>query len=374
MKLLKKSIEIIEKMQLKNGAILATFKNDAYPYVYPRDASIMTLALNLHGLQNKSKKFYRFMKNVRYNHYIDQRYNTDGLPYITQRGEKDVGGLVLRGIWDTYEKSLDRDFLEDMWPFVRTCADFYEPGGLVYTRRSIHEFLPIEEGYEVWANSAVCRGLYDAEKIAKELGKESEAVRWGKRAIKLEMNIKRKLFHPRLKIYVKTIKRGGKMIYEPDASMVAPYYFGIDNSHRTLKRTLGYLRRRLWHKKLGGFLRFESFKLCDNWHWYTGGDGPFTALTIMLARFYKEASDKKHFQECWDWIHKIHTKEGYFPERLSLRKDYEEWKSNEWEFSARLMNGAKKAESMRTPLKGVVYWATPLGWSHAEYIFLCGRL
>ncbi len=54
----KKSVEIIKKLQTKQGGILATFENDAYPYVYPRDGVIMTKALNLHSEYKHSKKFY----------------------------------------------------------------------------------------------------------------------------------------------------------------------------------------------------------------------------------------------------------------------------------------------------------------------------
>lgn len=370
MNLLKNSIKVIEKLQLRNGAILATFKNDAYPYVYPRDASIMTKALNLHGLYKKSEKFYNFLTKVQRDHYIDQRYQPNGLPFVTQRGERDASGLVLQGIWDTYEKGLNKKFLEKMWPSVKWYVDCCESSierGLVLTRRSIHEYIPLENGYEIWANSAVCKGLYDASKIAKELEKK-ESINWEKKARKLETNIKRKLFHKRLGIYVKNLKRNGKTITAPDISMLSPFYFGIDNSQRVLKKTLHVLRKNLWHK-LGGFLRFESFKICDNWHWYTGGDGPFTALTIIAARFFKQTGDKKHFKECYDWINKVHTK-GHFPERFSWKKDYELWKQSEWEFSERILKGMKRSKNIKPSIPGTVYWATPLGWAHAEYIFL----
>lgn len=60
----KKSVEIIKKLQTRQGGLLATFENDTYPYVYPRDGVIMTKALNLHSEYKRSKKFYYFLRDV----------------------------------------------------------------------------------------------------------------------------------------------------------------------------------------------------------------------------------------------------------------------------------------------------------------------
>jgi len=61
----KKSIEIICRLQEEDGGILATRSDDAYPFVYPRDASVMTMALNMHGFHARSMKFYHYLNRVR---------------------------------------------------------------------------------------------------------------------------------------------------------------------------------------------------------------------------------------------------------------------------------------------------------------------
>ncbi len=61
MNLKKKSIQVIKELQLKNGGILATPSDGAYPYDYIRDGVIMTKALNFVGLTKNSEKFYRFV-------------------------------------------------------------------------------------------------------------------------------------------------------------------------------------------------------------------------------------------------------------------------------------------------------------------------
>lgn len=374
MDLIKKSIEVIKSLQLKNGSILATFKNDTYPFVYPRDATIMTKALNLKGLHKNSERFYYFLKSLKY--FINQRYHGFGfgvgLPYITQRGEVDNSGLVLHGIWNTSSFSSNQKFLEDMWPLVKKCVFRIEQAtqnGLVYSRRSIHEYFELEEGHEIWANSACCRGLFDASEIAKSLGKK-EAKLWRFRAENLKKNIYKKMLDKRKKIFVKVIRTSGKKILAPDISQLAPFYFDLIDSNEILERTLKILRKTLWHRKLGGFLRFRFFEICKNWHWYTGGDGPFSVFTIIAAKMFRKIGNKKNYEECEKWIQKISTREGFLPERISLKKDYDEWKRNEFEFSERILNGIKRAENLRAPIKGVMYWATPLGWAHAEYILL----
>jgi hypothetical protein len=51
---------------------------------------------------------------------------------------------------------------------------------------------------------------------------------------------------------------------------------------------------------------------------------------------------------------------------------YSRWKETELEFGDRLINGVMKIENRVHTIKTSDYvcWACPLGWAHAEYIFL----
>ena len=51
----KKSIEVIKKVQLKNGGCLATPKGERYPYVYPRDHAIIILGFLSAGDYKRAK-------------------------------------------------------------------------------------------------------------------------------------------------------------------------------------------------------------------------------------------------------------------------------------------------------------------------------
>jgi len=369
----KKSVEVIKKLQTRQGGLLATFENDAYPYVYPRDGVIMTKALNLHSEYKRSKKFYYFLRDVVKNGEVLQRYHKNGLPFVSEKGEHDCPGLVLHGMCDTFLRSGDEEFIRELFPFAASCAAFIKRriggNGLLRTERSIHEFYRLENGYEIWANCAAARGLLDASEIAKALGKERKAKEWERAGENLRRNIKSKLYDAELGIFIKTITNAGVRLTSPDISMLSPFYFEIINSKQVLSRTLKFLRKTIWDKNLGGFKRFRKFEICKDWHWYTGGDGPWF-LTMWAARFYRQLGDEKGFEECADWVDRVTSPEGFIPEHIALEKDYFEWKENEIEFSERIIRGMRRAESFKSSVEGTICWAVPLGWAQAEHVLL----
>lgn len=375
MDLVKKSVKIIKDLQLENGGLLATSKKGVYPYIYPRDAVIMTKALNRIGLTKNSEKFYYFMNkvaNVENYKEIFHRYNINGWPCVSRKDQNDNEGLVIHGIYDTYLHNKKHVFLEDTWMLVKQIVGLinnYSRSGLVRTRRSIHEFYRLEHGYDIWVNCADCRALYDAAEIAKIMNRDKEAQEWRDRAEKLEKNIKKRFFDKKSKVYMKNLRFKGV----PDTSQVAPFYFEIEDSKTLLKTTLRYLKKYLWHNEIGGFRRFRKFEIVEDWHWYTGGSGSWCVLTAFMGRLYKKAGDKKSYNQCLSWLNEVASRtNGLLPEHVATRHEYEDWKAHEIEFNQRIINGAKEAEKLAKKFKknGLIYWATPLGWSHAEYILM----
>jgi len=372
---IKKSIKILKNLQVKSGGILATPIKGAYPYVYTRDAVIITKALNKIGLTKKSEKFYYFMKKylkLKIYKEVFQRYTHNGYPSVTRRNENDNEGLLLHGIYHTFLHNKKETFLQNMWPLTKETANLlitYSKSGLVKTERSIHEFDKLEKGYEIWANSAACRGLKDAAKIAKILNHKDLAKKWETKSKEILKNINKKLFNKKLGIYIKNTKYKES----PDISQLSPFYFNIVNSKPILRKTLSFLHKHLWNEEIGGFRRFRKFEIVDDWHWYTGGSGSWIVLTCWAAKFYKKIGDKKNYNECIKWIKEISKKSrGLLPEHISTKEEYDDWKTNEIEFNTRIINETKKAEKTIRKFKNrkIVYWANPLGWSHAEYILL----
>jgi len=378
MDLLKKSIEVLKSLQLKNGGILATPLNGAYPYIYIRDAVIITKALNRVNLAKNSEKFYYFVKKFsKLEQYgeIFQRYHKDGWPSVSRKKQNDNTGLVLHGIYDTYLHSKNKDFIKDMWPLIKKCCEFIfsiSKNGLVKTDTSIHELYRLEKGYELWANCACTRGLYDASIIAEILGYEKTSLEWKKKAKQIHENIKTKMYNKKTGLFMKNLKFPNIS----DSSQMAPFYFDLVNSKKILKKTIVHLEKNLWYKGAGGFRRFKKFEVAKDWHWYSGGSGGWVVLTAWIGRFYKKINDKKECTTCKNWIEKVAKRTGgIFPEHVSTKKDYDVWKRNEIEFNSRVLQGMKKSEKLNKEIKrkyneDIIYWAFPLGWSHAEYILL----
>lgn len=375
MNLLEKSIKVLRSLQLPNGGILATPKNGAYPYVYIRDGVIMTKALNRVGLCKNSEKFYyfihKFSKIERYKELF-HRYNPTGLPSVTRESQNDNAGLMLHGIYDTYLYCKKKVFLQHMWPFIEKIVGLifsFSKTGLVKTKTSIHEFKKLENGYEIWANCACARGLYDAAEIAKILNYEKYQRKWKEKAQDLEKNIHKKLFNKKTGLYMKNTKFPNVI----DISQLSPFYFGLDKSEKNLRKSLNHIWNHLWYGEIGGFRRFRKFEIVKNWHWYTGGSGGWLIYTSWGAKLFKKIKDKKRFEECIKVIKRISKKyNGLLPEHIALKEEYEEWKKKEIEFNIRIINEMDKIEKSIKKMddEQIVWWATPLGWSHAEYILL----
>lgn len=375
---IKKSLKVLERLQLKNGGIIATLKSDCYPFIYPRDSAIICDAFNSMGKHERSIKFYYFLKDcVGDRKEIYQRYSADGLPLVSKKHEHDNPGLVLNGIWNTYRASEDMEFLKDMWRMVLNAVnrvEKYMRNGLIYTERSIHEFFRLENGYEIWANCANCKGLYAAGKIAETLGERKLSKKFISMSEELKRNILSNFYDKKSGIFAKTIKLNGNRLFNADITQLSPFYFGLYNDKKMLESMVKFIENNLWYKELGGFMRFKKFEFVKDWHWYTGGHGAFPQFTLWMAKFYNELNNDKKCSKCVEWVEKIFTEEGYLPEHISLQKEYEEWKKNEYEFSERILLGIKRSESLKTRLKGVRYWATPLGWANAEYILLAPKI
>ncbi len=380
MDLVKKSIDVIKSLQLKNGGILATPVNGAYPYVYIRDGVIMTKAMNRTGNHKVSEKFYSFVNKFdNVGHYKDifHRYDKQGHPSATRKNQHDNIGLLLHGIYDTFLANRDKDFLKEHWEMIKDCCGLIfkiskNKFNLVNTETSLHEFFRLENGFEIWTNSACARGLYDAAEIARMLKKWDEAKKWENKAKKIHASIKKNLFNKKTGLYMKSEKYPEIV----DIGQAAPFYFGLDNTEKNLRNMVSSLKKALWYKDVGGFRRFRKFEVVKDWHWYTGGSGGWIAFTAMMARFYEKLNDKKNFDLCDKWLDKTALmSKGLFPEHVTTKKEYDLWKDNETEFNNRILIGAHKSEELNKKIKkkfnkDLVYWAMPLGWAHAEYILL----
>lgn len=310
---------------------------------------------------------------------VFHRYTPQGLPSATRKHQHDNTGLLIHGIYDTYKRSKNKEFLVDMWQVVKICVEqmtkITHKSGLIKTETSIHENDVLENGFELWANCAVCRGLYDAAAIAQKVSCKKEEKEWKRAADTLKKTINQKLFDKKKRLYTKNPRHKNAA----DISQLSPFYFELSTDKTALKNTLKHLEEQLWESELGGFRRFKRFEIVKDWHWYTGGSGTWLVLTLWGAQFYKKTNNTQGYKKCMNFVHTVAQKtKGLLPEHIATKKEYDLWKAHETEFNNRIIAEMKSLEKLHTQTKrkygeDIVYWALPLGWSHAEYILLMKR-
>ena len=94
--LYEKSIEILKEVQLENGGCLATPKDERYPYVYPRDHSLIILVFLSAGLYEEAKKGLTFILNTHTGKgAFPQRVDVNGNDASYKPIQIDGTGLVL---------------------------------------------------------------------------------------------------------------------------------------------------------------------------------------------------------------------------------------------------------------------------------------
>jgi len=263
-----------------------------------------------------------------------------------------------------------------MWELVGEGANFVVAGidgdtGLVQTNCSVHENQSLEEGFEIWANSASVKGLLHASIIAANLGHHELSHDWSAEARRLWRRIRERLYDQKSGLFLKNLRTDGTLVDAPDVAQLAPFYFGLCQDDEILKRTLRHLRETLWNAKIGGLNRFRDFEVVKDWHWYTGGTGASWPLfTLWMARFYRRVGDVASMESCLRFIRAASTPDLEIPEKVAPMKGYLEWRENEVEYNERVTNGINRAESIPLSTPGYVAWACPLGWSHAEYLRL----
>jgi len=79
-KVYEKSTEVLKSVQLGNGGCLATPKGERYPYIYPRDHSVIILGFLSGGLFQRARKGIGFIFNCQlksgaFPQRIDQKGN-----------------------------------------------------------------------------------------------------------------------------------------------------------------------------------------------------------------------------------------------------------------------------------------------------------
>ncbi len=361
-KLYSKSLKILKKLQQGNGAILASPPKSRYPYVYPRDHAICILALIDAGEIKRARKALEFiLKTQNRNGSFPQRLTTEGKDASYKPIQLDNAGLVLYAFMEYLKITSDRDFLKENRRKIRKSLAYLKSKmtkqHLFFTPNSIHEFPPLEEGLEIWAN-AVC---YAALRKMEDFG-----IRTGFDLKKIRASIEEHFWFR--KNFIKTIRldESSSVVKDIDASSYAPAYFDVfEDGGEKVRKTVHEIEKELEHRKLGGICRYKEHVGRNN-----GGWGPWTHFTLMICRHFIKIGNKKKADKYINWVLRV-AQNNKLPEHISTRGDFEEW-AQSYEQAGILRHDRKimvrNTRKNKMYKKGLAYSVLPLAWAHAEFI------
>lgn len=365
--LFKRSLLIIRAHIDHGGAIIAAGDSDLlkqgrdyYNYVWPRDGAFTANALSKAGYSHTAKKFYMFCeKAITDAGYVMHKYRPDGSlgaswhPWI-RNGEKqlpiqeDETALILYALWEYYTDSKDLEFIESMYnTLIKKAAEFM----ITYMDHDIGLPMPSydlwEEKYGIFTftSASVYAGLMAASRFAGILGKSQSELKYRTFAEKIKKSIISELYDEAEGYFYKSAsKQGNTYIKDKTLDMSAFYalfQFGILDTHDpTFETVVKHIQSRLMcHTDISGIARYEGdpyFRVSDELP-----GNPWIITTLWLAQYYiQNATSESELEEpikLLDWAAQRALSSGALPEQIN-------------------------------PYTGEQLSATPLTWSHAEYV------
>ncbi len=370
--LYRKSIEVLKSVQIRKGGCMATPSGKRYPYIYPRDNAICVLGFVSAGLFGEARRALKFvLSSQKKSGAFPQRVDRSGRDASYKPIQIDGTALSVYALSKYVKESGDTGFAEKNRERVKRAMKYIEgeisrDKGLVFTPNSIHEFPPMEEGFEIWANAA----CYAAFRKARSLVEDGRLKRrYEQNAERIKKGIEKYMWNSRLKSYVKTIRRGASSSVDTDidSAVLGLCEFGVfrDRKARALS-TIERLERELWNRELGGLCRYPKYKGRNN-----GGWGPWPHFTLMLCRHYIRLGNKNKARKILEWVERVAYK-GMLPEHISTKKEFEEYVQDFRDAGILrkdrmvMIRNARKHPMFRK--RGIAYITLPLAWPHAEFI------
>jgi GH15 family glucan-1,4-alpha-glucosidase len=345
------------------GGILASadsgnvqYGGDTYGYIWPRDACFTAWSFDMAGFYDVSKRFYDFASGILTEEgYVLHKYQPDHSlgsswhPWVKDGKrqlaiQEDETAVLLVGLWEHYIRAKDLEFIESIYnSFIKKAADF-----LIHYK-DIHLGLPLpsydlweeQYGVSVFTASLVYGGLIAAHHFARTLGKEEDAAKFYNEAEISRKAIMSFLWDENGKYFFKLI--GDKLEKDNNldaSSFYGPFRFGVISADDPrMKEAFKVLSARIGKGiDIGGFARYEG----DKYSHIEGGStgNPWFVTTLWLTQYkIAIAASKLELEEAAkdiEWVAKF-AKSGMLSEQIN-------------------------------PYTGEQLSATPLTWSHAEFV------
>lgn len=363
----KKSLLIMRTHVDNRGAVLASGDSDilyhgrdTYSYMWPRDAALIGRALDKAGDSYVVKKFFEFCNAVVTDEgYFMHRYRADqslgsswhsmlhdGEPVLPI--QVDETALIIYALWNHYDLSKDLEFIESIYnTLIKRCAEF------LVTHREPTTGLP-KASFDLWEEkfgihtftaASVYGALMSAGKFASLLGKVDAEARYVKAAKEIQTAILKYLYDEEAGYFYKMINFKNDRI-EIDKTIDASSAYGIFkfrilsiNDERLTKAIALTEEKLTVHCEVGGIARYEWDKYFTQDLALSGN--PWFITTLWFAQYkiscVKEKQDLEEIRKTLNWAVKYSLPSGIMSEQLN-------------------------------PHSGEPISATPLIWSHAEFV------
>ncbi len=334
---------------------------DTYSYVWPRDAAVVALALDVGGYHDATKRLYEFISScAEPAGYLMHKYRTDGVlgsswhPWM-QHGkprlpiQEDETAAVIFMLWQHYEICRDLEFIEVLYnPFIEPAARFMCEYIEATTGLPQASFDLWEEKYgtSTYTASSVYGGLMAASRFAMMLGKDDDARTYQAVAQRLQTAIGSILFDAELGMFVKHVlhTEDGELRYDKTIDMSSFYgpilfeVFTIDDPKITLAYKTVEEKLRV-HASSMGYVRYENdayYRMQD-----AGTPNPWVITTLWMAQYHiRKATSLRDLKPALELL---------------------EWTASH------ATSGGVLAEQMHPHTRAHLSTA-PLVWSHAEYV------
>lgn len=366
LELFRKSLFYIRGNIDNRGAIIASGDSDmlqhgrdTYSYMWPRDGAMTVMALLKVGEYNISKHFFKFCNDViEPDGYLMHKYRADRSlgsswhPFVKD-GEpilpiqEDETALVLVALYEYYEKTKDIEFIEGHYNDVikrmaTFLADFTDPTtGLP---RPSYDLWEEKHGVSTFTSAATYAGLLAGAKFAKLFEKENDEKLFRNTAEKMKEAILTHLYNKELKMFVKLLNtKNGEVIYDTTIDMSSIYgiytYGVLDVTDPRVTESIQTIEEKLrLHTGIDGVPRYVG----DRYYMQVEGvPNPWYITTLWLAQYYAQIAKKT--------------------EDLEIVTHWLTWSVRHSPLSGVL------SEQLH-PFSGEQLSATPLTWSHAEYV------
>ncbi len=367
LRLYEESLLVVRAHMDKRGGIIASsdsdilnYGRDTYSYVWPRDSAFAARSLDSAGYPDLARSFFEFIGPLLESQgYLMHKYRSDGAlgsswhPWIWNGKpalpiQEDETATILFTLAQHFTTARDADFIEALYPKL------IAPMGYFLLRHIDHATNLPMESYDLWeenfgtstyTSASVFGGLTAAAELAHRIGKTRDEGYFRAAAEKMRQAIGTRLFNKQKGRFLKYIRRTEEGFEESDVLDISGLHgllhfnvFPVDDPRITAMYA-SVERELKVPGDVGGYMRYAE----DRYYRISDQDSPnpWIVTTLWIARYHikkaRKLEDLEPALELLWWTRKRALSTYLLPEQMH-------------------------------PHTGVPLSATPLVWSHAEYI------